>query len=180
MKDKFKSLSVPTTTALVHNLSSIHGTNNRTERDRERERWSLSVTRLLSHSLSYTLSPTHLLSLILPYFPLHSHTLSRSHTISHTLTLSSTPSHSHSHSSSPGGYSNSVNSGRYAVAVLHEVLMIKHYQQLCSDIEKAAVHLGEKKEKIEEEKKQQINNQGLFVVGVLFAVVGFSLQYNAI
>ena len=73
-----------------------------------------------------------------------------------------------------------MNSGRYAVAVLHEVLMIKHYQQLCSDIEKAAVHLGEKKEKIEEEKKQQINNQGLFVVGVFFAVVGFSLQYNAI
>ena len=33
MKDKLKVLSVPTTTALVHNLSSIHG-----ERERKRER----------------------------------------------------------------------------------------------------------------------------------------------
>jgi hypothetical protein len=38
MKDKLKVLSVPTTTALVHNLSSIHG-----ERNREGDRGCASV-----------------------------------------------------------------------------------------------------------------------------------------
>jgi hypothetical protein len=40
-----------------------------------------------------------------------------------------------------GGYSGSSSNGRYTVALLHELLMVKHSQQLCSDIEKAAVHL---------------------------------------
>ena len=41
-----------------------------------------------------------------------------------------------------GGYGNSSSVGRYSVALLHEALMVKHAQQLCSDIEKAAAHLG--------------------------------------
>jgi len=68
MKEKLKILSVPTTTAPLHNLSSINGGD-------------------------------------------------RGNGISHN------------------------GNGRYAVAMLHESLIVRHSHQLCNDIEKAAVHL---------------------------------------